>query len=85
MANTEAMKLSRRRNTIEKLKLSPDVLSKFVGVVKHSDMVKLFEVSKVNSVSDAIQYAVEFTLNSFEKEHKQEIANDIPNTNTVDQ
>ncbi len=61
----DVWKLNKYHKLIDKLKANPDNIEHTESPIMNSDILKLLEVSKTMSKSDAIQFAVKFTLDNY--------------------
>ena len=67
MVIQDARKLNRYKELVDKLKVYPDGIEHTEAPIKNKDILKLLEISKTMSKSEAMQFAVEFTLENFNK------------------
>ena len=65
MVIQDMRKMNVYKKLIDKLKAYPDGIEHTESPIKNSDILKLLEVSKTMSKTEAIQFAVRFTLDNF--------------------
>ena len=53
------------KKLVDKLKAHPDSIEHTEAPIKNSDVLRLLEISKTMTKSEAIQFAVNFTNNNF--------------------
>lgn len=65
MVIQDARKLNKFKQLIDRLKAHPDNIEHTESPIKNEDVLRLLEISKKMSKSEAIQFAVEFTIENF--------------------
>ena len=65
MVIQDVWRMNKYKKLVDKLKAHPDNIEHTESPIKNKDILRLLEVSKTMSKSEAIQFAVKFTLENF--------------------
>ncbi len=65
MVTQDARKINVYKQLVDKLEAHSDGIEHTEAPIKNSDVLKLLKLSKAMSKSDAIQFAVKFTIDNF--------------------
>lgn len=65
MVTQDARRINIYEKLVDKLKSHSDGIEHTEAPIKNSDVLKLLEISKAMSKSEAIQFAVKFTIDNF--------------------
>ena len=65
MVIQDVWRMNKYKKLVDKLKAHPDSIERTGSPIRNKDMLRLLEVSKKMSKSEAIRFAVEFTVDNF--------------------
>lgn len=65
MVKQDMKRINMYKKLVDKLKAHPDNIEHTEAPIRNKDILKLLELSKITTKTEAIQFAVKFTIDNF--------------------